>query len=194
MTRRASWRRASFTAWVLLVVVAGGPAPSGAQTRPGLDCNLFGPDEPCDPSLLYPPAQDLRLIIRSRHLDPDRQRETTETKLNTLRELNAALRACWVPPPADRGRTGMELTVRFSFNRAGRIIGQPRFTYVSRVGNPAEQELYRRAVLDSLAGCTPLPFTAGLGRAIAGRPLTIRFIDDRRPRGTAGLAQQRTNS
>ena len=29
------------------------------------------------------------------------------------------------------------------------------------------------------AQCTPLPFTAALGSAIAGRPFTFRFIDDR---------------
>lgn len=182
------------TTVLLAAAPAGAPGQALAQTQPGLDCNLFGPDEPCDSSLLYPPAQDLRLIIRTRHLDPDRRRQASERKLDTLRELYAALRACWVPPAADRGRTGMELTVRFSFNRSGGIIGQPRFTYVSRIGNPAVQDLYRRAVLDSLAGCTPLPFTAGLGGAIAGRPLTIRFIDDRRPRGTAASAQQRTSS
>ena len=166
-----------------------------AQTRPGLDCNLFGPDEPCDPALLYPPAQDLQIIIRSRLLDPEGQQRSSPKRLDTLRELYAALRDCWVPPPADQGRTGMELTVRFSLNRAGGIIGQPRFTYVSRIGKPAEQDLYRRAVLDSLGRCTPLPFTPGLGGAVAGRPLVIRFIDDRRPRGQANITtQQRTRS
>lgn len=175
--------------------VALGRSEVLAQTKPGVDCNLLGPEAPCDPSLLYPPAQDLRLIIRSRHLDPKGDQKATPKKLDTLRELYGALQSCWVPPPADQGRTGMELTVRVSFNRSGGIIGQPRFTYVSRAGKPAEQDVYRRAVLDSLGRCTPLPFTAGLGGAIAGRPISIRFIDNRRPRGVAGVsAQQRTRS
>ena len=39
--------------------------------------------------------------------------------------------------------------------------------------------VYREAVTTALERCTPLPFTDGLGGAVAGRPITVRFIDDR---------------
>jgi hypothetical protein len=38
---------------------------------------------------------------------------------------------------------------------------------------------YLDAITASLKRCTPLPFTPGLGGALAGRPIAIRFIDDR---------------
>jgi hypothetical protein len=147
-----------------------------AQTRPGLDCNLYGPTEPCEPYLLYPPGQDLRLTIRSRNAADGRRGEGS---INTLRELFAALRACWRPPAADQARPGMELTVRFSFKRDGSLLGTPRFTYMSRAATPEQRDLYRRAVLDSLSACAPYPLTRGLGGAVAGRPIVIRYIDDR---------------
>jgi hypothetical protein len=31
-----------------------------------------------------------------------------------------------------------------------------------------------------LQRCAPLPFTEALGNAVAGRPFTMRFIDDRK--------------
>ncbi|HEV7983864.1 MAG TPA: hypothetical protein VGP86_13290 [Xanthobacteraceae bacterium] len=38
---------------------------------------------------------------------------------------------------------------------------------------------YRSAATDMLDRCQPLPLTAGLGGAIAGRPFIISIIDDR---------------
>jgi hypothetical protein len=157
-------------------------APAAAQQMPGFDCNLYGPTQPCAPYLLYPPGQDLRLTVPSRDAEgrPDRTRDGSE--INNLRELFAALRACWAPPPLEVALPGMELTIRFSFDRAGNIMGKPRFTYVSRIASAEQRDLYRRAVIDSLMDCTPLPLTRGMGGAIAGRPLVIRYIDDRNTR------------
>lgn len=33
---------------------------------------------------------------------------------------------------------------------------------------------------EALRRCNPLPFTDGLGNALAGRPMTIRFTDNRK--------------
>ena len=153
--------------------------PAFAQSHPGFDCNLYGPNYPCDPYLLYPPAQDLRLIVRARTAVRSRRHDG---RLNTLRELFAELRACWRPPALEDMYPGMELTVRFSFKRDGNILGEPRFTYVKRGAPAAQRERYRKAVVDSLNECAPLAFTAGLGGAVAGRPLVIRYIDDRNNR------------
>jgi hypothetical protein len=169
----------------LAALVAAGmvSAPAAAQSQPGFDCNLYGPTEPCDPYLLYPPAQDLRLTVRAREAADSRR---AGGKINTLRQLFATLRACWQPPALDDAFPGMELTIRVSFKRDGTLLGPPRFTYVRRLAPAAQRDLYRRAVIDSLARCTPFPFTAGLGGAVAGRPLVIRYIDDRNTR-TTGL-------
>ena len=39
--------------------------------------------------------------------------------LDTIRDMFAALRECWVPPPKDEARHGMEYTIRFAFKRDG---------------------------------------------------------------------------
>jgi hypothetical protein len=43
-----------------------------------------------------------------------------------------------------------------------------------------ERLAYRLAVAEMLKRCSPLPFTDALGNAVAGRPFTMRFIDDRK--------------
>jgi hypothetical protein len=147
-------------------------------------CSVFGP-VPCIPEVVYPPAQDLRLTVNSRAGDETRPLNDGD-ELNTLRDLFGALRACWTPPALDHARAGMEISVRLSFDRFGNIIGSPRFTYATRDASDEQRELYRRAVVDSLARCTPLPLTQGLGGAIAGRPIAIRYIDNRAFRRTGG--------
>ncbi len=147
-------------------------------------CSVFGP-VPCVPEVVYPPAQDLRLTVNSRAGDETRPLNDGD-ELNTLRDLFGALRACWTPPALDHARAGMEISVRLSFDRFGNIIGSPRFTYSTRDASDEQRELYRRAVVDSLARCAPLPLTRGLGGAIAGRPIAIRYIDNRAFRRTGG--------
>ena len=102
-----------------------------------------------------------------------------EHKLNTIRDLFDALRGCWTPPPPDEARPGMQMSVRFAFKRDGEIIGAPRVTYASP-GAPADaREHYHDAISAALDRCTPLQFSAGLGGAIAGRPIALRVVDNR---------------
>jgi hypothetical protein len=104
------------------------------------------------------------------------------TPVNTLSELMATLRACWVPPPLDQSRTGMQITVQISFRRNGELLGQPRITFESAGASDDERLAYRIAVAKMLKRCTPVPVTEALGNALAGRPLTIRFVDNRKLR------------
>jgi hypothetical protein len=91
-----------------------------------------------------------------------------------------ALRSCWVPPPQDEARPGMQMTVRLSFKRNGEIFGPPRVVYVSHDAPEKTRNVYHDAITSALDRCTPLPFTAGLGGAIAGRPIAVRFVDNRK--------------
>jgi hypothetical protein len=108
--------------------------------------------------------------------------QAPQTPVNTLSELMAALRACWVPPPLDQSRAGMQITVQMSFRRNGELLGQPRITFESAGASDDERLAYRVAVAKMLKRCTPVPVTEGLGNALAGRPLTIRFVDNRKLR------------
>jgi hypothetical protein len=128
-------------------------------------------------------GQDLRLTIMSAnapqapHVGKDT--EGSEHKLHSIRDMFAALRTCWNPPDEDAAQSGMQMSVRFAFKRNGEIIAPPRVTYVSPDASPGVRETYRHAIMIALERCTPLHFSEGLAGAIAGRPIAIRFVDNR---------------
>lgn len=184
------------------------PALSPHVYRPGLIRHSYGrggippsswPDVcsvarpgPCVPQYGYPIGQDLRLTIvaseargKAAGVDdiaaaaPESAGVEAARRLDTIRDLFDALRACWSPPPEDDTRSGMQMSVRFSFKSNGEIIATPRVTYKSPDASPETAELYQRAIMASLDHCTPMPLSSGLGGAIAGRPIAIRYVDDR---------------
>jgi hypothetical protein len=100
--------------------------------------------------------------------------------LNTIAEVFAALEACWMPPAFDQARPGMQITVMVSFKRSGELLGKPRITYETPGATDDERLAYRVAMAQALERCMPLRFTDALGNALAGRPMTLRFIDNRK--------------
>jgi hypothetical protein len=101
-------------------------------------------------------------------------------QLDSIKDVFAKLFSCWQPPPASRANP-MDITVIVSFNRAGAILGQPRITYESANASDSDRLAYRIAVMETLQRCAPLPFTEGLGGAVAGRPLAVTFRTRKRP-------------
>jgi hypothetical protein len=152
---------------------------------------------PCFPYYLPPLGQDLQLTIVSTDDDNSSNQPTTkedeqksqdenaqsgdaeDRKLDTIRDMFATLRACWQPPPKDEARHGMEYTVRFAFKRDGEMIAPPRMTYASHDAPAEIRDKYRGAIDAALKRCTPLHFTDAMGGAVAGRPIAIRFVDER---------------
>jgi hypothetical protein len=141
---------------------------------------------PCFPHYLPPIGQDLRLTIVSTDDDsantPDAgvgENGNNEKTLDSITEMYAALRACWTPPPKDEARHGMEYTIRFAFRRDGEITAPPRRTYSSREASDEVRDTYRDAVDAALKRCTPLNFSKGMAGAVTGRPIAIRFVDER---------------
>jgi hypothetical protein len=195
--------------WLAIAAVAGAHAMWGADRAhaqcsvfsrhpcvPNV-CSVFS-RHPCVPEPVYPFGENLQLTIISsaanQKIDsPDATAGSDATvgsdaegsganaahRLDTIRDLFGALRACWVPPPQDEARPGMQMSVRLSFKRTGQMFGAPWVTYTSPDAPPAAREVYHEAILTALERCTPLPFTAGLGGAIAGRPIAIRYVDNR---------------
>ena len=106
--------------------------------------------------------------------------QVPQAPVNTISELGAALRACWVPPPLDQSRPGMQITVQMTFRRNGELFGKPKITFESPGASDDDRLTYRLAVAEMLKRCASLPFTDAFGNAIAGRPFTMRFIDDRK--------------
>ena len=142
-------------------------------------CSVFN-HGPCIPEIDYPYGEDLRLTIES--VPPQDQADKykkPDHDLDTIGDLFAELRSCWSPPPADSAREGMQMSVRFSFKRTGEIIAAPRMTFAT-VGVAADtRATYLKAINASLDACVPLKFTGGLGGALAGRPIAIRYVDNR---------------
>src|SRR5215510_14851760 len=101
------------------MIAAGAATPAGAvcsvfDKRPCLPtvCSVFQ-RRPCIPQYDPPIGQDLRLTIASAGQDaaPDPPRDSSdgaeEHKVNTIADLFAALRTCWIPPAEDEARPGM---------------------------------------------------------------------------------------
>jgi hypothetical protein len=142
-------------------------------------CSVFD-HGPCIPEIDYPYGENLQLTIQSVPAKEDASKYVRpDHDLDTIGDLFAALRACWSPPQADDAREGMQMSVRFSFKTSGGMIGPPRLTYATEGASADIRATYLKAINASLDSCLPLKFTSGLGGALAGRPLMIRFVDNR---------------
>ena len=144
-------------------------------------CSVFN-HGPCIPEIDYPYGENLQLTIQTVPSKDDAPKyQKPDHDLDTIGDLFAELRSCWSPPPPDSAHEGMQMSVRFSFNKSGGMIGPPRLTYAT-AGVPADtRATYLKAINDSLGACAPLKFTDGLGGALAGRPIAIRYVDNREP-------------
>ena len=144
------------------------------------ECSVFGRG-PCFPHYLPPIGQDLRLTIVSTDVDSPATdaadvRTADDHPRDTIREMFAAFRGCWIPPPKDDARHGMEYTIRFALK-----IAVPRRTYSSQDTPVATQDIYRDAIDAALKRCMPLRLSVGMAGAIAGRPIAIRGQSGNRP-------------
>ena len=142
-------------------------------------CSVFN-HGPCIPDIDYPYGENLQLTIQTVPSQEDAAKyQKPDHDLDSIGDLFAELRSCWTPPQAESAKEGMQMTVRFSFRRSGDMIGPPRLTFAT-VGAAADvRDTYLRAINSSLDACIPLKFTSGLGGAIAGRPIIIRYVDNR---------------
>jgi hypothetical protein len=142
-------------------------------------CSVFN-HGPCIPEIDYPYGENLQVTVDT---VPSRQDAAKYQKpdhdLDNIGDLFAALRSCWSPPPVDTAREGMQMSVRFSFKRSGELIGAPRLTFATAGVSADTRATYLKAINASLDACVPLKFTGNLGGALAGRPIMIRYVDNR---------------
>jgi hypothetical protein len=122
-------------------------------------CSVFN-HGPCIPEIDYPYGQDLQLTIET--VPPQDQAakyQKPDHDLDTIGDLFAALRSC--------------------FKRSGEMIAAPRMTFSTSGAAADTRATYLKAINASLDACLPLKFTGGLGGALAGRPIAIRYVDNR---------------
>ncbi len=96
-------------------------------------CSVFHRG-PCIPEIEYPIGQNLQLNIvtaadakpgdASGNLAVHTERpKAAKQGLNTIGDIFNALRACWVPPPEDKARAHMQMSIQFSLKSKGELIG-----------------------------------------------------------------------
>jgi hypothetical protein len=142
-------------------------------------CSVFN-HGPCIPEIYYPYGENLQLTVESVPSQDDKAKYARpDHDLDTIGDLFAELRSCWSPPSADTAKEGMQMTVRFSFKRDGGIIAAPRLTFATVGASADTRAAYLKAISASLDACAPLKFTDSLGGALAGRPIAIRYVDNR---------------
>jgi hypothetical protein len=151
---------------------------SGRPCTPSF-CSVFN-HGPCIPEIDYPYGENLQLTVETVPPHDDAAKyQKPDHDLDTIGDLFAELRSCWSPPAADAAHEGMQMSVRFSFKRSGEMIGPPRMTYATAGVTAEVRDTYLEAINASLDGCLPLKLSGGLGGAIAGRPIAIRYVDNR---------------
>lgn len=113
------------------------------------------------------------------HEDRDRDAAPSKATIDRPRQAADQLAACWSPPLPPPGET-VEITMRFSFNRHGGIVGSPRITYVKAPG--ADPEAVRESLRAAIKTCAPLRFSKSMAASAPGYPISIRFIGRRAER------------
>jgi len=146
----------------------GDESNATARLQPG--CSNGGPCE------ILP--HSLTLTITSRDAGPDKA-PSPDAPIDSIRDLFAVLRACWEPPAREQAQEGVQMSVRFSFKRTGEIVAPPFVTYTSPGTKPETRQVYRQAINTAIERCAPLRFSKSFAAAIAGQPISIRFVDDR---------------
>jgi hypothetical protein len=140
---------------------------SAARLQPGC-----GNTNPCGL------PQTLVLTINSR--DAGRGKAPSpDAPIDSIHDLFAVLRACWEPPAREHAQEGVQISVRFSFKGTGGIVAPPFVTYTTRGTKTDTKQVYQRAINAALERCAPLPFSKTFSAAIPGRPISVRYIDDR---------------
>ena len=139
-------------------------------------CSVLAP-QTCLPDDDFPLGGDVRLTVST--VSAEAAPPKPDHDLNTRRDLFFTLRACWMPPAAADAQHGMQMTVRVSYKKSGDIFAPPQLTYVLEGSSAKARDTYRNAITQSLQACAPLHFSRGFGGAIAGKPILIRYVDDR---------------
>ncbi len=118
-------------------------------------------------SLLWLAASLLLASIASAHAE--------QGQVDNIKQAFVRLYACWKPPLPSQANPDVAITAIVTFTRDGNILGHPKITYELENATDNDRLLYRVAVMEALQRCTPMPFTEGMGGAVAGRPFAVRF-------------------
>jgi hypothetical protein len=113
-------------------------------------------------------------------IDASAQSVQAEHPINSVHEIRARVRACWISPAIS---APPQITVRLSLKQNGEILGQPLISYESPTDSDDERAALHAAVAAALARCAPLPISDALGGIIAGHPINVKLGEGWKKRG-----------
>jgi hypothetical protein len=131
----------------------------------------------CVPDAVYP-LNEVPVLRVEGHVGPSEPIDR-DHPVDRLYDLGPLLSKCLVMPPDDEMRPGMQVTLKLAFKRNGDLLAEPRFTYTTHEAPAEAKTAYHDAAMNMVKRCTPLPITAGLGGAIAGRPFVVPIVETR---------------
>jgi len=91
------------------------------------------------------------------------QTAQSERQLNTVREIRASVRACWIAPTI---RTAPQITVRLSLKQNGEILGRPLISYAGPDASQEERAALEAAVTAALKRCRSATPSAASSRGV----------------------------
>src|SRR5262245_32743930 len=92
--------------------------------------------------------------------------------LTTMDQVGKAVLACWKPPA---GFTASSVTLSFSFNRDGSLLGPPQSTAIDVTGDEGARKQFIAAAMKAVGQCTPVEFAPALAQGIGGQVFTMEF-------------------
>jgi hypothetical protein len=95
-----------------------------------------------------------------------------ETPAGSLKSMFDELNRCLV---SVRLVPGTDVTVQFSLNRRGGLIGKPRMTHAHWEGDENDRREAAASIADGFHHCLPVAISDSLGGAIAGRLIAYRI-------------------
>ena len=107
-------------------------------------------------------AITLVLMPLTAHADP----------LTTMDEVGSAVMSCWTPPAGVKKST---VTLSFSLNSDGALVGPPQPTFIEVAGDEKVRQQFVAAALDAVDRCTPVELSPALAQGIGGQPFTMEF-------------------
>ena len=91
---------------------------------------------------------------------------------NSISEMFAQLNGCLGSASL---AAGTDVTVQFSLNRRGGLIGKPRITHAHWEGDEKDRRAAAASIADGFDRCLPAAISDALGGAIAGQPFFYRI-------------------
>lgn len=113
-------------------------------------------------------------VTKLLHDDRDKDVARSTAPIDRPKQAADQLAACWSPPLPPKKDT-VEITLKFSFNGRGEIMGAPRTPYV-KAAPGISADTVRESLRAAIKTCSPLRFTKSMAASAPGYPLSIRFI------------------